>query len=434
MNVPALTAAPEALAAATPPDRDRYLDLLRALSIAAVVFGHWLVAVVWIGDGQLRAAAAVDLSPATQWATWIVQVMPLFFLVGGVVNVRSWRATRLAGGAYASWIARRAARLLRPTTVLVWVWLVLAPTALLAGVDRGMILLGARSALVPLWFLAVYLLMIALVPPLLGLYERLGLWLPAVCIAGAATVDAAVDATVPAMVNYLLVWAVPTTLGFAWADGRLDRRFVRIGLPLAGLAALMAAVTLAGYPVSMVGLAEAGTDGPNVPAVTLALLGCVQTGIASAARTPVTAWLQRPGTWAWVVRLNAVAMTVYLWHLTVLVLVVGGLTLTGSWWSITPLSVAWWATRPLWLAALATCLAPVVVALSPIEHSVPAPRPRGRGFAATAGMVAVPLAAAVAIAALTLGGVLGVPAVAGTILLTAAAVHAGAFAPRTVTR
>lgn len=424
----ALSASPEQIAAATPPDRDRYLDLLRAVAIAAVVIGHWLVAMVWVEGGQLRAAAVIDVAPATRWLTWIVQVMPLFFMVGGVVNARSWRATRSDGGSYPAWLGRRAARLLRPTTALVWVWIALAASAAAAGVERPLLLLAARSALVPLWFLAVYLLLIALVPVLLAVYDRVGLWLPVACLAAAAIVDATVRTTVPALVNYLLVWTVPTALGFAWTDGALEPRRVRIGGSIAALALLVTAVTVGGYPISMVGLTEAGADGPNVPAVTLALLGCVQTGVAYALRARATAWLHRPQPWAWVVRLNAVAMTVYLWHLTVLVLLAGGLTLTGAWWSIAPLSPAWWLTRPLWLAVLAVCLAPLVVALSPIEHSVPAPRPRTRGRAAAMGMVAVAVASAGAIAALTLGGALGASAIAAGGVLTASAIHAGAFA------
>lgn len=234
MAASTLTASPAQIAAATPLDRDRYLDLLRAVALAAVVVGHWLVAMVWIDDdGALRAAAVIDVAPVTRWLTWIVQVMPLFFLVGGVVNVRSWRAARRARGSYAGWVARRAARLLRPTTVVVWTWLGLAPLALAAGVERRLIVLGARSALVPLWFLGVYLLIIALLPLLLAAWGRLGLWLPLLLTAAAAGVDAGALAAVPALtvVNYLIVWSVPTVLGFAWTDGRLDGRAVRIGCP-----------------------------------------------------------------------------------------------------------------------------------------------------------------------------------------------------------
>lgn len=430
MAASTLTASPAQIAAATPPDRDRYLDLLRAIAIAAVVVGHWLVAMVWMDDGALRAAAVIDVAPATRWLTWIVQVMPVFFLVGGVVNADSWRTTRAAGGSWAGWVARRAARLLRPTTVVVWVWLALAPLALAGGVDRGLIALGARSALVPLWFLGVYLVVVALVPALLAAWSRLGLWLVPLLLAAAAAVDAGALEAVPALTmgNYLIVWSVPTVLGFAWADGALDRRAVRLGLPLAALVAMIAAVAWFGYPVSMVGLAEQDTGGATVPSVMLALLGCVQTGLALAARRRASAWLRRPGPWASVVRANSVAMTVYLWHLTVMVLVVGVLALTGTWWSVTPLTLAWWLTRPLWIVGLAVVLAPLVVALVPVERGVPATRPRGHRIADAGGTAVAIATASAAIAALTLGDVLSLQAMAGAVALTAAAVHAGAFA------
>lgn len=432
MAASTVTASPAQIAAATPPDRDRYLDLLRAIAIAAVVGGHWLVAMVWMDGGVLRAAAVIDVAPATRWLTWIVQVMPVLFLVGGVVNVRSWRASRDAGGSYPGWVARRAARLLRPTTVVVWTWLTLAPLALAAGVDRQLIMLGARSALVPLWFLGVYLVVIALVPVLLAAWTRLGLGLPVLLMGGAAAVDAGVLDAVPVLtlVNYLLVWSVPTVLGFGWADGALDRRIARLGLPVLALAGLTVAIVWFDQPVSMVGLAEQDTGGPNVPGVTLALLGGVQTGAALAARARATAWLRRPGPWAVVVRANSAAMTVYLWHLTVLVLVVGALSLTGPWWSVTPLTLAWWLTRPVWLGGLTLVLAPLVVVLAPIEHGVPDPRPRPHGTTATLGMVAAMATACGAVGVLTLGDVLSLQAVAGAVALTGAAVHAGAFVDR----
>jgi fucose 4-O-acetylase-like acetyltransferase len=422
----ALLAPAATIAAATPTDRDRYLDLLRGLSIAVVVIGHWLLPVLWLDDGHLRAETLLTAAPAVGWITWIVQVMPLFFLVGGVVNVRSWRAARADRVSYATWVARRAARLLRPTTVLVWAWVVLASGALAIGVDRSLILLGARNALVPLWFLAVYLLMIAALPVLLAAYTRWGAAVVPALVVGAGLVDAATLAGVPLIefVNYPLVWAVPTVLGFAWADGRLEGRRVRIGLPLAALAGLVAAVTVLGYPITLVGVADAG--GPRVPA-TLALLGLAQAGVALAARRPATAWLQRPGPWAAVVRLNTVAMTVYLWHLTVMVLVTGLLAAVATWWVVEPLTGAWWMTRPLWLAGLTAALMPVVGLLLPIERSVPPVAPRPRGRRAVAATVVTVLVASLATAAVTVGGTLGPSGLAAAVLLTAAARLAGAF-------
>lgn len=411
------------IASATPAGRDRYLDFLRALAITAVVVGHWLIAVVWLRDGDLQAGAALDLEPATHWLTWVVQVMPVFFLVGGAVNARSWRSARSAGDGWAAWVARRGARLLRPTTVLVWFWMLLGPLALAAGVDRDLIRLGAGNALVPLWFLAVYLLLIVLVPALLAAHERLGAVLPAALLVAAAGIDALEAAGVAHvdLLNYLVVWSLPTVLGFHWLDGGFSRRVLNTGMPLLALGALVVAVAWLGYPVSMVGLA--GGDGPNTPSVTLGLLGCVQAGVAHGLRAPVTRWLRRPGPWAAVARLNLVAMTVYLWHLTVMVLTIGVLPITGSWWSVAPLSGVWWLTRPLWVLGLAVLLAPVVAALAPVEHTTP----RGAAPRTTAGMVAVTVVAAAAIAELTLGGVLGWSAVVAAVGLTAAAVHAGAF-------
>jgi peptidoglycan/LPS O-acetylase OafA/YrhL len=414
------------IASATPADRDRYLDFLRALAITVVVVGHWLAAVVWLRDGDLQVTTALDVEPATHWLTWIGQVMPLFFLVGGAVNARSWRTTRASGGGWAAWVARRSARLLRPTTILVWVWMLLGPLALIAGLGHDLVRLAGATALVPLWFLAVYLALIVLVPALLAAHERIGLALPAVLLILAAGIDAVEAVGIPqvGMLNYLVVWSVPTVLGFHWVDGTFSRRTLRIGLPMLALGALVAAVTWLGYPVSMIGLGDG--NGPNTPAVTLALLGCAQAGVAVALKAPVTRWLQRPRAWAAVVRLNMVAMTIYLWHLTVMVVAISALQATGSWWSVAPLSGVWWLTRPLWVLGLAALLAPVVAVVAPIERSSSraATRPK------TAGMVVAAVVAAAAIAELALGGILGWPAVVAALALTAAAVHAGAFRSR----
>lgn len=68
------------LAAATPDTRDRYADFLRVFSIAVVVFGHWLMAVVTVGaTGRIAAGNALTTAPALQYATRVLQVMPLFF-------------------------------------------------------------------------------------------------------------------------------------------------------------------------------------------------------------------------------------------------------------------------------------------------------------------------------------------------------------------
>ncbi|MCK7510139.1 MAG: acyltransferase [Desulfobacterales bacterium] len=57
-----------AMAADTPPSRNRYVDWLRALSISAVVLGHWLIAAPWISAGQLRLDHMLAVQPWTTMA------------------------------------------------------------------------------------------------------------------------------------------------------------------------------------------------------------------------------------------------------------------------------------------------------------------------------------------------------------------------------
>ena len=74
------------MAAKAPPERNRYVDFLRAFSILAVVVGHWLVAAPYMQDGAVQGGHLLGILPWTQWLTWGFQVMPLFFLVGGYSN------------------------------------------------------------------------------------------------------------------------------------------------------------------------------------------------------------------------------------------------------------------------------------------------------------------------------------------------------------
>ena len=47
------------MAMQAPPERNRYVDFLRALSILAVVVGHWLVAAPYLKDGAVEGGVGV---------------------------------------------------------------------------------------------------------------------------------------------------------------------------------------------------------------------------------------------------------------------------------------------------------------------------------------------------------------------------------------
>ena len=82
------------LSDATPAARNRYVDFLRAASIAVVVLGHWLVAAPYLSGGEIVPGHMLGLAPWTQWLTLGMQVMPIFFLVGGFANAVAWQAAR----------------------------------------------------------------------------------------------------------------------------------------------------------------------------------------------------------------------------------------------------------------------------------------------------------------------------------------------------
>ena len=75
------------LARATPATRDRYVDFLRAASIVAVVFGHWFISINHLEGDIFSTTSAVGVTSGMWLGTWLFQVMPVFFFVGGFSNL-----------------------------------------------------------------------------------------------------------------------------------------------------------------------------------------------------------------------------------------------------------------------------------------------------------------------------------------------------------
>jgi hypothetical protein len=397
----------------SPTGRDRYVDLLRVLSLGVVVLGHWLMAVVAIGeDGVARAGNVLAVVPALQPATWLLQVMPVFFLVGGFSHAVAWSSVLRRGGRYADFVRSRAGRLLRPTAAFAAVWLVLALGIELAGADRGVLRLATRVVAQPLWFIGVYLGVVALAPVMLALHRRAGRCAPLVPVAlGAAAVLVDVarfgyDVPLIGFANVALVWLAVHQAGFLYADGSL-RPGGPAGAVLAGvgLAGTVALTTVGGYPISMVGVP--GERVSNMSPPTAALLACavLQIGLVLLARGPVSRWLRRPAVWRGVVTANGLSMTTFLWHLSGMFVVSAATLALGV--AQPPVgSAEWWLWRPVWIALLLVPTAALVVVFRRADR----PRPARVPSAGTAARRhRTPLAAAGML--LCTAGVLGVSAV-----------------------
>lgn len=378
------------VAARAPSSRDRYVDALRALSILAVVLGHWLVAAPYLTGDGLRAGHLLQMSPWSQWLTWLFQVMPLFFLVGGYAHAASWESTRRRGLPYGQWLTERLRRLFAPVVPLVALWVVVIAVGSATPLDPSLLARASQAALVPLWFLAVYVGVAALVPLSQAAWSRWGwgsFWSLATA-AIAADLLGRWGAGGLRWLNYGLVWLAVHQLGYAWREGRLDGP--RRALPWAagGLLALVMLVTAGPYPVSMVGVPGAATTNTGPPTPALLALGVAQAGVALALAGPARRLLRRAAAWRTTVLVNSVIMTIYLWHLTVMVAVIGiALAAGGPGLHAMPGTASWWALRPLWLALMGIVLAVLLVPLAAFEHPmrsrVTAPPALWRPLAAT---------------------------------------------------
>jgi hypothetical protein len=62
-------------------------------------------------------------------------------------------------------------------------------------------------------------------------------------------------------------------------------------------------------------------------------------------------------------------MTVYLWHITIMVIFGSVLYLSGGFgFHIEPGTTDWWLTRPIWIGILIVLLIPAALLLSPLER------------------------------------------------------------------
>ncbi|MEU7584233.1 acyltransferase [Streptomyces sp. NPDC041068] len=368
--------------AATPPERDRAVDALRAFAICGVVLGHWLVtAIVQDADGRLYADSPLHHLPPLTPLSWVLQTLAVFFLVGGFSAARSWTSARAKGVPYGHWMGRRLARLTRPVLAVLGVW---ALTAVWLTADNaGWYTVHTLLNLVvsPLWFLCVFALLTAATPAVVALVRALGPWAAALPVGTVAAVDAGRFAlAAPEQLGWLNVvagWLVPYTLGAAWAGGAFKGRRVPLALLAGGAAATVALVVWGGYPASMVGVPGQETSNLNPPTLAAVCFGLAQTGLALALRGPLRRLMSRPVAWAAVAALNLTAMTVFLWHQTAMLLTTSvGLSagrLVGL--HTSPVTAAWAVQRLLWLPVFALVLVALVLSFRHLEH--------GRGSART---------------------------------------------------
>ena len=360
------------MSAQTPAERNRYVDFLRAVSILMVVSGHWLIVGIYFADGSINFSKLLVIRPNTQWMTWVFQVMPIFFIVGGYANAVSLESAKRREIGYAGWLVTRLNRLVSPLLVLLFVWAILATVLHYSGVSGDVLKLASQAALIPIWFLAIYIAVVMLAPATYVAWKRWGfasLW--AFAIVGSLVDFAffALDLQWLGYTNFFWVWLSVHHLGYAWRDGRISSPPWLLVYSALGLAALALLIFKGPYPFAMVGSPDEALSNTAPPKITLLALGIFQFGLLLAIEKPMRKVLSGLRVWAATVLINSMIMTLYLWHLTVMVILVALVYLTGGiGFGMEPGSPDWWLTRPVWILLLYAVLLPVTLLFSPLER------------------------------------------------------------------
>jgi hypothetical protein len=269
--------------------------------------------------------------------------------------------------------------LVAPLLVLLFFWAALAIVMKFFGVSASVIQYSTRVALIPIWFLAIYIMVVILAPATYWFWQRYGFASFWIFVAVAFLIDVAFfvfDLQWMGWSNYFWVWLAVHHLGFAWRDGRLGSPGRLSLYAVLGLVAMSLLIFVGPYPLAMVGSPDEELSNTMPPKITLLALAIFQFGLLLSIEGAMRRVLNNRRLWTAIVLINSMIMTVYLWHITIMVILISLLYLAnGFGLGLEPGTTEWWLSRPLWVVVLYVLLLPVALLMSPFER-------RGRPAAA----------------------------------------------------
>ncbi|RIJ71126.1 acyltransferase [Nakamurella silvestris] len=362
--------------------RDPYADFLRSFSLLVVILWHWCFTILIWGDNGPGATSPLGFTSGLWIATWLLQVMPIFFYIGAYVHLKSWERSAARGERIWHFALRQAKSLAIPAGALLLTWVILGIIVTSVFNVRWM---GTAVLLVvsPLWFVAAYLLFVCLMPITVWLHRRYDS-LVLVFLAGLAVI---VDICrfryhLPYVewANMIFVWGFAFQLGYfhgrisgsdtapRYSDGRIDwgyqsernRQLARL-FTFGGLFLLIGLVFSGLYPGSMVGVPGQGSN-MAPPTLCIIALTIFQVGMAELLRPWILRKLGKGGLFA---RATAVftrfALPLFLFHTT-------GMALSRAVeWSIfgteseaTNPDLTWWLLRPVSIIGPLLATMPVI--------------------------------------------------------------------------
>lgn len=347
------------------PVRDRAVDVARLGALIVVMFGHCALLLATIDAGGLRIGNLLGELPALAPITWAVQVMPLFFLAGGAAGEYGWKP----GTAWGTWLFTRSQRLCRPVFWYLAAWVVgLLVTRLVLGAESAAGL--GRECVALLWFLGVYLVVLAFVPALTRLRTGRAVALVVVALlAAAGAMDAirlALGTPEAGVANFVFVWLIPIVIGVAYAKRLIGPR-AALAVAAVAFAAQVVAVMAGPYEVSLVVTGTERLSNVSPPTLLLALHCTWMSCLFVAAAGTIRRWAARPRVWRVVAVGNGGAMTLYLWHIPAIAVATFALLAVG----VDAYDVhapGFWGRLAVRAAVFAVVMALAFMLLSPLEH------------------------------------------------------------------
>ncbi|MCK2213965.1 acyltransferase [Actinomadura sp. ATCC 31491] len=344
-------------------ERDKYVDWLRALSLVVVVGWHWAFTILVWGPSGPEPTSPLGFTSGLWILTWLLQVLPLFFYVGGHVHLLSWGRAQGRGVGLGAFVWRRIRALALPALVLSGVWAVIgaAVTAVFRVDWMWRVVLLVLS---PLWFLGVYLVLIALLPVALWLHRRYDV-LALIWLGGAALVVDVLrfryGVEQAGWLNMVIVWGLAHQAGFFYDRVVILPRRYDVALLWTGLFALFGLVYSGIYPGSMVGVPGDKWSNMAPPTFVIVALLLFQIGVVEVLRPAMERVLERPRWQRVNAFINRYALPLFLFHTTGMAIALGlSWWLFGSLGGTIPPDLKWWLERPIAIVGPLVCTAPVI--------------------------------------------------------------------------
>lgn len=353
---------PETTTAQPTKTRDEYVDFLRAFSLVIVVLWHWVFTILLINESTVSPSNPIGFTRGMWAITWVLQVMPVFFFVGGFTHRLAF--DNYTKGTSRKFLKRRTKRLLIPALSLVAIWIGIG-FVIRYTIDPPWTWNAVILVLSPLWFLVVYLVLVGIAPLAIRAHWRWGELVIVWLLGLAAVLDVLRFSHLQgwaAWVNFLVIWGLAHQLGFFY--DRLAAAPRRIGWMFfwGGLFSMVALTNMGFYPRSVVGVPGERFSNMGPPTLAIVALIMFQIGLVLLAKDWVTNRLETSDRWQGAFRwVNSNSLPLYLLHTTGMAIAIVLIFLAFDYLPPSEPNGEWWLTRPVWFIAPALCTYPFLL-------------------------------------------------------------------------